>query len=131
MKGLDTPVLLAILRGRPEARRLLRTLHGEELCTTELNLFELEVTARREAAAGRERRLAVLERLRRKLSVLPIDGRAVQAAAARLPAKLPAGIEPTPWLIAGALEANGCAEWITRPGGKLPDGFHVKVRISG
>src|SRR5271169_2288550 len=35
MKGLDTPVLLQLLRGEPRIRTLLRELKGEELVTTE------------------------------------------------------------------------------------------------
>ena len=42
MKGLDTPVLLAILHDQDGAKALLHSLRGEELATTEINLFELE-----------------------------------------------------------------------------------------
>jgi predicted nucleic acid-binding protein len=112
MKGLDTPVLLEILDGRPSAKKLLKTLAGEELCTTEANLFELEAIARLERGAERDRRLAAVGRLRRGLTVLALDERATRAAAARW-RDGGQGLTGQAWMIFGALEANGCEEWIT------------------
>lgn len=73
MKGLDTPILLRILRGEEKARGLIRQLGGEELVTTEWNFLELEAALRADSRPGRERRRAALEKLRRRLTVLPID----------------------------------------------------------
>lgn len=128
MKGLDTPVLLALLEGSPRARTLVRSVGLEEIATTEVNLFELELLHRREKGPGRERRTQALERLRRKLTVLPIDeesGRraAVLAASARQPA--PEGT----WLSLGAAEAHGCSEWITTDAGR-PPASSTRLKIS-
>ena len=45
MKALDTPVLLEILHDSPRVKELLKGLRGEELATTEINLFELRLLA--------------------------------------------------------------------------------------
>ncbi|MCI4324302.1 MAG: PIN domain-containing protein [Thermoplasmata archaeon] len=121
MKGLDTPVLLEILAGGPSATKLLRGLAGEELCTTEANFFELETIARSDRGAALERRLAALERLRRGMTVLPLDERAGRAAAIRSKGD-PQGLPTDLWLVWGALEANGCTEWITSPSALVPKG---------
>ena len=107
MKGIDTAVLLRLLRGDPKVRKLLLSLEGEELATTEWNLLELEALARSDASAGRERRRAALEKLRRRLTVIPIDERAV-----RHTASLHGSIRGAPQMIEaailGALESRGC-----------------------
>jgi predicted nucleic acid-binding protein len=113
MKALDTPILLAFLRGSPAARALVRSLSGEEIATTEVNLYELEALARLDSHAGRERRLAALDRLRRKLTVLPVDERAVRSGLHHLKGHTRGAVHPMVDLILGTLEANGCAEWIT------------------
>lgn len=113
MKGLDTPVLLAILRGAPAAKKLVRTLAGEEIGTTEWNLYELEVLARKLPAGGRDRRLAVLEKLRRRIAVLPLDRRAVQATLPRNNRATVDSHAPILSLMLGAMEANGATEWFT------------------
>jgi hypothetical protein len=127
VKGLDTPILLEILAGSPSTAKLLRSLSGEELCTTEANLFELEAVARLERGPALDRRLAALERLRRGLTVLPLDERACRAAALRCKGS-PQGIFTNAWLVWGGLEANGCTEWITSPSAVVPKG-PTKVRI--
>jgi predicted nucleic acid-binding protein len=111
--GLDTPVLLALLRGDPRAKALLRRLEAEEVCTTATNLFELETLARLDPSAGREHRLAALDRLRRKLTILPIDDRAAVLAAGYASKDATQAVPSATWLLLGALEANGCSEWIT------------------
>jgi predicted nucleic acid-binding protein len=113
MKALDTPVLLAFLRGSPGARALVRSLSGEEIATTELNFYELEALARLDPHPGRERRLAALDRLRRKLTVLPVDERGVRAGLRHLKNHSHSVATPNLDLILGTLEANGCSEWIT------------------
>lgn len=122
MKALDTPVLMELLRGRPSARSILRSLHGEELATTEVNLFELEAIVAAGPPRGREHRRAALERLRRKLTVLPLDGRASAAAAALSAGRLDAA-RPSEWLMLGTALAYGCSEWITTGPSRLPKGL--------
>ena len=107
MKAFDTPVLLDLLRGAPSARRFVRSLGNEEIATTELNLWELGVLAIQDKTPGRERRLAALGRLRRKLLVLPIEARSVEAALRLTPTASRSA------LIRGTLEAHGCTEWVT------------------
>ncbi len=119
MKGLDTPALLALLEGSPRGRRLLRSLGGEELATTEVNLFELAALAREDRTAGRERRLQALARLRRKLTVLPIDENASERAAL-LASHAPSRAPEVAWLAFAAAETHGCGEWITTRAGALP-----------
>jgi predicted nucleic acid-binding protein len=119
VKGLDTPVLLALLEGTPRARALVRALAGEEVATTEVNLFEIELLGRRDKSPGKERRLQSLERLRRKLTVLPVDeagARKAVSLAASSPHQAPEGT----WLCLGAAEAHGCSEWITSASGAPP-----------
>lgn len=126
--GLDTNVLIGLLEGQPWARSLLRASAGEELATTELNLFELDAVARRIGRPGREKRVATAERLRRALSVIPIDDR-VAKKAAEFAAAAPR-VDPTTDLILAAMEVNGCSEWVTRRGLAVPrSGLHVKVRF--
>lgn len=111
MRGLDTPILLDILRGGPHARRLFRKVGAEEMATTELNLWELTQLALSDRSPGREARLVALERLRRRLTVLPIDAPSV-AAATRRAAR--SGRPPSTLdLMVGSLEAHGGSEWIT------------------
>jgi predicted nucleic acid-binding protein len=112
VKALDTSVLLALLDADEGAPRLVKELRGEEVATTEANLLELSVLASRGTPRDRRRRREALARLRRRITVLPIDSRAVDCAGAHLE-KNPAG---TPALVAamlGALEANGCEELLT------------------
>ncbi len=119
MKGFDTPVLLEILEGRPAAAKLLNRLSGEELCTTEANLFELEAIARQERGPALEKRLAALARLRRGLTVLALDETAARTAGARW-RDGGQGLTAQAWMVFGALEANGCTEWLTSRGAAFP-----------
>ena len=130
MKALDTPILLEILRGKPGATALLRSLSGEELATTELNLFELEQIARSESPRGLEKRLAAIERLRRRITVLPIDERAV-ASASVLSKGGPAAQAPAmARLMVGAAGASGCSEWLTSRGFAPAGGLgKLKVKV--
>ncbi|MHB8352610.1 MAG: PIN domain-containing protein, partial [Thermoplasmata archaeon] len=111
MKGLDTPVLLDLLRGGSNARRLLKKIGSEEMATTELNLWELTQLACSDRTPGREARIAALERLRRRLTVLPIDVLALGAATRR--SVRATGPPSTEDLMIGSLEAHGGTEWIT------------------
>jgi predicted nucleic acid-binding protein len=112
MKGLDTSVLLSLLHGDRGARELATHLRGLEVATTEANLLELSFLAVRGPPRARAARKGALERLRRRITVLPIDSRAVEQAARRVGK----GSEKTPPLVVamlGALEANGCDELYT------------------
>jgi len=127
MKALDTSVLLALLEGDPGAKEFLRRLRGEEVATTEANLLELEYLAVRGPERHRSSRRDAVARLRRKITVLPIDGRAVEASARHLGK----GAEAAPPLVCammGALEANGCEELLTHD--PPPNAGKWKVRVN-
>lgn len=115
MKALDTPVLLDLLRGLPAAEEFFRELPAEELATTEVNLWELGVLAHQDRSRGVERRLAALDRLRQKLTVLPFDATSTAHALRLLaPARRRSAVaSPSRSMILGILEAHGCSEWIT------------------
>jgi len=129
MIGLDTPVLLGILRGEPAARSLIRKLENEEVGTTALNLLELETLARLDPSPGREHRLAALDRLRRKLTILPIDDRAAVIGAGYAGKDASKSVSGATWAILGTLEANGCSEWVTTPSSHFPAASKV-VRVA-
>ncbi len=128
MKALDTAVLLAILHDSPSAKELLKSLRGEELATTELNIFELRTLAAEVPRPQRESRETALARLRRRVTVLPITPEAVRESGRFLKGKpRTADYQALVW---GTLAAAGCSEWITArpfppPKGILP----FKVRI--
>ena len=127
MKALDTPVLLAVLEGEPGARELLRKLRGVEVATTEANLLELAYIAGRGGERHRAARRDALVRLRRKVTVLPIDARAVEAAARQVGR----GAEREPPLVSammGALEAYGCEELLTS--GTASSQAKWKIRVT-
>jgi len=112
MKAFDTSVLLALLEGDRSAKELAHKLRGVEVATTEANLLELAFLAGKGSPRGRSRRREALDRLRRKVTVLPIDFRAV-AEAERRASK---GEGPSMPLLAGmlgALETAGCDELFT------------------
>lgn len=112
MKAVDSSVLLALLEGDRSARDLIRRLRDVEVATTEANFLELAYLAAKASPRVRSRRREVLARLRRKLTVLPIDFRAVaEAEGAILHGNAPA----SPLLVGmlGALQAAGCDELFT------------------
>ncbi len=133
MKALDTPVLLALLEGDASVKALLRRLRGVEIATTEANLLELSYLAAHGDARTRGERREVLERLRRKITVLPIDAPAVDQSGRHL-GKGGERLAPLRLGMFGALEVGGCDElfsteppadfgkWkfkVTRPDGTL------------
>jgi hypothetical protein len=126
MKGLDTPVLLAILHEEPYAKGLIRDLRGEELATTELNFLELEGLAALSSRFNRGVRRTVLANLRHRLSVLPIAGRAGRET--NWDTRRSSLVENVIW---GTMEAHRCDEWITTPSfaPRAPRTF--KVRLVG
>ena len=127
MKGLDTSVLLGLLEEDPAVRKLLGRLRGVELATTEANLLELELLAAHGSGRHRRARRLALERLRRKITVLPIDSRAIDQVGSRL---APRAEPPMPTVLAmlGALESNGCDELFVREA--LPIDGRWKLRIT-
>ncbi len=130
MKALDTSVLLALLEGDAATRELLRRLRGVELATTEANLLELHYLAARGPARSRAGRRAVVERLRQKLTVLPIDGRATEQASHRL-GKGSERTAPQVLAMLGALEANGCEELYTHDPALDPGKWRFKINRIG
>ncbi|HEV2230730.1 MAG TPA: PIN domain-containing protein [Thermoplasmata archaeon] len=129
MKGLDTPILLGILRGEAWTHPLLKRLTGEEVATTSANLLELEVIARRDASAGRDRRLVALERLKRSLTVVQLDERAARLGAeiaSKDPMRAASG---QTWHMIGALDASGCSEWWTTQEARWPPGGKAKTVV--
>jgi predicted nucleic acid-binding protein len=129
VRGLDTPVLLGLLRGDARVSAFLRRAEAEDLCTTVINLFELEAIARSDRAPGRERRLSSLERLRRKVTVLPIDERATELSAQEASRAEAPAAPPSTWLILGALLSGGCSEWITTREARFPSAAGLKVTL--
>lgn len=115
MRGLDTPALLALLRGDRLVDRALGESKGAEHATTELNLWELHQIARRAPGPAASRRASAVERLRRKLVVIPIDA-AATAFAQRFNGVATRALShaPVTQLMIGAAEAHGCTEWWTR-----------------
>jgi hypothetical protein len=111
MKALDTPVLLEILHDGRLAKDLLKGLRGEELATTEANVFELEALSSEGPKGQRSARQSTISRLRRRMTVLPITADSVREAAGLLRVA-PAGWPYAP-LVWGTLVAAGCGEWIT------------------
>jgi predicted nucleic acid-binding protein len=112
MKALDTGVLLALLEGSGGVREQLRKLRGAEVATTEANLLELAYLAAAGPAKGRAARLAALERLRQRLTVLPIDPRSTREASSRV-VRAPEKLAPTTAAMLGALQSAGCEELLT------------------
>ena len=130
MKALDTGVLLALLEGSVRARDKLRSLRGEELATTEANLLELAYIAAIGPSKSRTARVAALERLRQRLTVLPIDGRSVREATARV-TNGGDKLSPTVSAMFGALRAAGCDELLTGDRRLSGSDWGVRVRVVG
>lgn len=129
MKALDTPALLALLEGRREATWILGEVAGGEVCTTEVNMFELEAAVLSDRRSERSRRLAALQRLRQRITVLPLDEKGASAAAR----VLSAGGSPAPSLSAlvlGIAASHGAVEVLTTEAGRFPSGSSpVPVRL--
>jgi hypothetical protein len=130
VKALDAGVIRGILEGDPAAKELLRKLRGVEVATTERAMLELSLLARKGPAHTQTTRRTAVDRLRRKLTVLPIDTRAVTEGLRR--GKGPASPEEL-WRLAewGALEAGGCEELFTLGRDAAPGRWRFKVtRVS-
>ncbi len=129
MKGLDTPALLALLHGEPSLRPLLKGWQVEEIATTELNMLELTWIALGAAPRLRGERLRALERLRRRLTVLPIDSRTQAEVAHRGPSGAISGGAGMIEAIFAALSAAGCSEVLTSGSGRI--GTLSRVTLTG
>ena len=111
MRGLDTPALLVLLTGGPGAHRLAEGALGNELVTTAANIFELEVLAR-QRPGGRSARLAALDRLRHRLTILPLDAEGARRAAQLVSEARGAAVQRDA-LILAAFEQHGVLEMAT------------------
>ena len=74
MNCVDTPLLEQLLDGEANADLWLNFVErsGEEVCTTEANLLELEILSQRRGAIGVRQRTLALDRLRGSVTVLPM-----------------------------------------------------------
>ncbi len=115
MKGVDAGVLRMILEGDPAAKDLLKRWRGSEVATTEVAMLELAAAAVEGPARTHAGRRAALDRLRRKVTVLPVDRRAVREAALRMVHPI-RGTELLRFAEWGTLEGAGCEEMFTRGG---------------
>jgi predicted nucleic acid-binding protein len=129
VKALDTGVLLALLEGSPKVREQVRRLRGAEVATTEANLLELACLAAAAPPKSRKARLDAIERLRARLTVLPIDARATREAARR-GAGAGRGLPPTVLAMLGALAAAGCEELLTDTPRSISGDWGLRVRNS-
>lgn len=129
MKCLDTPLLTGLLRGVPETDRWLRGIGGDELATTEVNLYELEGLARNPSRGSRTR-VRGLQEVRRELSILEVNpesvrqaGRLLEPGGGLLGGR---GSRPVRWdhavlpLILGTAIAHGAREFWTDTRRRVP-----------
>jgi predicted nucleic acid-binding protein len=130
VKALDSSALLALLEGDRAALELVRRLRGVEVATTEANLLELSFVAARGPARLRHRRLEAIERLRHKLTVLPIDSRAVGLASRHL-GKGGERLPPLTTAMLGSLEGGGCDELYTCEPGLSAKPWKLRVSRIG
>jgi predicted nucleic acid-binding protein len=128
MRALDTGILLGLLEGSARARELLRKLRGSELATTEANLLELAYLAAATPPRGRAARLNALEKLRQRLTVLPLDARAVRESTSGI-IRQPERLAPTVAAMLGALEAAGCEELYTDDPRAIAGDWGFKVKV--
>lgn len=128
MKAVDTGVLLALLQGSTKARDAVRRLRGVELATTEANMLELTILAASAPQRDRKGRIEALERLRQRLTVLPLDPRATREGSRR-GAGLARPVMPHVLGMLGALEAAGCEELVTDDRGIAGDRWGFRVRV--
>ena len=128
MKALDTGLLLGLLEGSAKARELVRRLRGVELATTEANLLELAYFVPSASRRSRSAGLGALERLRQRLTVLPLDGRSISAASQRITGHAEK-VAPTVAAMMGALSAAGCEELLTDDPRSIVGDWGIRVKI--
>jgi hypothetical protein len=120
MKGLDTPVLLEILHGSASGRALLKTLRGDELATSEINMFELVHLAAQGPRNARGARHKALAGLRRRITVIPVTARSVERTRSTIAS--PPTDRGYTGLIWGTMVDAGCGEWLTTRSEAPPKG---------
>jgi predicted nucleic acid-binding protein len=139
VRCLDTPLLEDLLQGRSRVQRWLPRLEGGgEVVTTEVNLLELGLAARRLGPKGLEGRLRALETLRKEVTVLPVTAEAVRQTIPVTEVKTGRGKRPRLphpsessllGLVVGVALAHGVGEIWTNRSRALPEGNRkVKVR---
>jgi len=127
MKALDTPVLLSILEGEAAARTLLRRVRGVEIATSEINLLELSLVSTFGGPKHRVARSKAIDRLRSRLTVLPIDQAGYREASARLSSRSGKTSPLAPLAALGAFEAYACDELFTTNPSEIPGKWKFKV----
>lgn len=126
MKALDTSLLLAVLQGESGVREFVRRLHGLEIATTEANLLELAAIVAQDRTRRPTSRMEALKRLRRKLTVLPVDAHATEASVSGL--RTAAGpVSPLVVGMMGALESSGCEELLTLDRVAIPGAWRFRI----
>jgi predicted nucleic acid-binding protein len=126
VKALDTSALLVLLHGGPLARELLRQLRGLEVATTEANMLELQALVARGPSRTRGAHGRALYRLRRCLTVLPLDAKALDSVSRRA-SRQELKVSPLLLGMLGTLEANGCDELITGDHGPIPGRWAFRI----
>lgn len=94
-------------------------------------MIELIYLAVRGPRRARNERLSALSRLRRRLTVLPIDSKATEEVGRRLTSDGTETYSPLVISMLGALEANGCDELLTDGKLELQGKWRLKVRSIG
>ena len=112
MKAVDSGALTGILEGDSRMRVMFHRLRGVEIATTEISMIELSVRAHQASSKNRAARLRTLEKLRRKITVLPVDDRAGLEASRRI-GKREQVTQPYRIAELAALEVNQCDELFT------------------
>lgn len=121
MRCIDTPLLEALLRGRASSVRWQKLIRdGGELATTEVNLLELAQRGLPGPPSSAARRLGALERVRKCLTVLPLDaegsrravGLMLESKRGGLHSK-GGGVELEPLLVAAICLSRGVPELYT------------------
>jgi len=131
MKGVDSSVLLGLLEGDAAVRSLLKHLRGLEVATTEADLLELAWLAGTGTKRERRHRLETLSRLRRRITVLPLDARATDQTVRIALRGESGGALPLSLGRLGALEAAGCEELYTRDPTVVGASSKLKISIVG
>lgn len=129
MRCLDTPLLEDLLLGKKRVMTWLPSLEvGAEVATTEVNLYELALSARGARPPGQaRRRLSSLEEVRKALTILPLDPEATRRSWELVgrSGTIPQGFAA---LVLGICEAHGVDELYTSRSRKLPKG-HRSVKV--
>ncbi|MBS7648397.1 type II toxin-antitoxin system VapC family toxin [Candidatus Bathyarchaeota archaeon] len=115
MKILDTSVIIGILRGDSELKKLIEKLKGEEVATTVLTYFEIFSRIYHRNLKNEER---MVRRMLRLMPILDFDEVAADKASEIMGKLLKIGkpINVIDAMISGIALANGIEEIITKDG---------------